>query len=170
MAETRKATRRGTESGSKPTPRAKAKAPASAKGKSSSETYTDPALRDRLKAEIMAGEKGGKAGEWSARKSQLLAAAYKKAGGGYRKPKAQGTEAQKDLKRWTDEEWTTADGKPAVRDGETARYLPEKAWDALTPAQKRATNAKKKAGSRSGKPSVADTKAAKKARKSASEG
>ena len=31
-----------------------------------------------------AGSKGGRAGQWSARKAQMLAAAYKKAGGGYR--------------------------------------------------------------------------------------
>ena len=31
-----------------------------------------------------AGTRGGKAGQWSARKAQLLASEYKKAGGGYR--------------------------------------------------------------------------------------
>ncbi len=46
--------------------------------------YTKPSLRKRLFREIMAGTKGGKAGQWSARKAQLLAARYKKAGGGYR--------------------------------------------------------------------------------------
>ena len=33
---------------------------------------------------IKAGSKGGKPGQWSARKAQLLALRYKKAGGGYR--------------------------------------------------------------------------------------
>ena len=46
--------------------------------------YTKPKLRERIKNRIMAGSKGGKAGQWSARKAQMLAAAYKKAGGGYR--------------------------------------------------------------------------------------
>ena len=46
--------------------------------------YTKPSLRKRLFREIMAGTKGGKAGQWSARKAQLLAVRYKKAGGGYR--------------------------------------------------------------------------------------
>lgn len=46
--------------------------------------YTKPSLRKRLFREIMAGTKGGRAGQWSARKAQLLAARYKKAGGGYR--------------------------------------------------------------------------------------
>ena len=144
----------------------KAKSPNTSQ--SSPETYTDPGLRDRLKAEIMAGEKGGKAGQWSARKSQLLAAAYKKAGGGYKKGKAKKTEGQQDLDRWTSEHWTTADGEPAIRDGETARYLPEKAWDELTPAQKKATDSKKKAASHEGRQFVANTGAAKAARKKAS--
>ena len=46
--------------------------------------YTKPTLRKRLFNEIKAGSKGGKPQEWSARKAQLLAARYKKAGGGYR--------------------------------------------------------------------------------------
>jgi len=46
--------------------------------------YTKPAMRKRLFNSIKAGTKGGKAGQWSARKAQLLAARYKKNGGGYR--------------------------------------------------------------------------------------
>ena len=46
--------------------------------------YTKPALRKRLFSKIKAGTKGGKAGQWSARKAQMLALQYKKAGGGYR--------------------------------------------------------------------------------------
>jgi hypothetical protein len=45
--------------------------------------YTKPAMRKRLFNKIMAGTRGGKAGKWSARKAQLLAMEYKKAGGGY---------------------------------------------------------------------------------------
>jgi hypothetical protein len=45
--------------------------------------YTKPTLRKNLFNKIKAGTKGGKAGQWSARKAQLLASAYKKAGGGY---------------------------------------------------------------------------------------
>ena len=47
--------------------------------------YTKPALRKRLFSKIKAGTKGGKAGQWSARKAQMLALQYKKAGGGHRK-------------------------------------------------------------------------------------
>jgi hypothetical protein len=46
--------------------------------------YTKPELRARLFKKIKAGTKGGDPGEWSARKAQLLAAEYKKAGGSYK--------------------------------------------------------------------------------------
>ena len=46
--------------------------------------YTKPTLRRRLFNEIKRGSKGGAPGQWSARKAQLLAQRYKKAGGGYR--------------------------------------------------------------------------------------
>ncbi|MGB1528345.1 MAG: hypothetical protein ACPG9H_04755 [Candidatus Puniceispirillaceae bacterium] len=46
--------------------------------------YTKPALRKRLFNKIKAGSKGGAAGQWSARKAQMLAKEYKAAGGGYR--------------------------------------------------------------------------------------
>ena len=46
--------------------------------------YTKPALRKRLFNRIKASGKGGKPGQWSARKAQMLAKRYKEAGGGYR--------------------------------------------------------------------------------------
>ncbi len=46
--------------------------------------YTKPELRKRLFKKIKAGSKGGAAGQWSARKAQMLAKAYKAAGGGYK--------------------------------------------------------------------------------------
>ena len=46
--------------------------------------YTKPALRKRLFKKITAGSKGGKPGQWSARKAQMLAKQYKEAGGGYK--------------------------------------------------------------------------------------
>ena len=152
----------GTDSKSQP----KARSPkgTKSKSKSSAETYTDPALRDRLKEEITAGDKGGKPGQWSARKAQLLASEYEKAGGDYKNGKKKKTEAQQHLDQWTDEDWKTSDDKPADRDGGTTRYLPAEAWDKLTPAEKKATNAKKQAGSKKGKQFVANTDEAKEAR------
>jgi hypothetical protein len=46
--------------------------------------YTKPTMRKRLFEKIKAGTKGGKAGQWSARKAQLLAKEYKAKGGGYK--------------------------------------------------------------------------------------
>jgi len=46
--------------------------------------YTKPGMRKALFKKIKAGTKGGDPGEWSARKAQLLANEYKKAGGGYK--------------------------------------------------------------------------------------
>lgn len=46
--------------------------------------YTKPGLRKRIFNRIKAGGKGGRPGQWSARKAQMMAKAYKKAGGGYK--------------------------------------------------------------------------------------
>ena len=46
--------------------------------------YTKPTMRKRLFLRIKEGSKGGAPGQWSARKAQMLARAYKAAGGGYR--------------------------------------------------------------------------------------
>tara|TARA_R100001510_G_C7588904_1_gene159282 strand:- start:548 stop:751 length:204 start_codon:yes stop_codon:yes gene_type:complete len=46
--------------------------------------YTKPEMRKRLFNRIKAGTKGGAAGQWSARKAQMLAKEYKAKGGGYR--------------------------------------------------------------------------------------
>jgi hypothetical protein len=46
--------------------------------------YTKPGMRKALFEKIKAGSKGGDAGEWSARKAQMLAKQYKENGGGYK--------------------------------------------------------------------------------------
>ena len=61
--------------------------PAKKKKKSTvnaSGNYTKPTMRKRLFNQIKAGSKGGRPGQWSARKAQMLAKKYKAAGGGYR--------------------------------------------------------------------------------------
>jgi len=66
--------------------------------------YTKPEMRERLKDRIMAGSKGGKAGEWSARKAQMLAKAYKEKVEVTKEEKAKN---KKILKRWGKEKWMT---------------------------------------------------------------
>lgn len=46
--------------------------------------YTKPEMRKRIFNEVKAGGKGGKPGQWSARKAQMVAKRYKDAGGGYK--------------------------------------------------------------------------------------
>lgn len=46
--------------------------------------YTKPTMRRNLFNKILAGNKGGRSGQWSARKAQMLAKQYKAKGGGYR--------------------------------------------------------------------------------------
>ncbi len=45
--------------------------------------YTKPGMRKQLFERIKAGGKGGRPGQWSARKAQFLAAEYKRQGGRY---------------------------------------------------------------------------------------
>ena len=118
--------------------------------------YTNNALRERIKARVMAGSEGGRPGQWSARKAQLVAVRYRKAGGGYKKGKSP-TKKQRSLKKWTREKWRTSDGKPALRNGKMRRYLPDKVWGRLTPAQRAATNRKKIEGDKKGRQFVANT-------------
>ena len=63
--------------------------------------------------------------------------------------------SQKSLKKWTKEKWKTSDGTPSKG---KKRYLPEKAWAALSPAEKAATNKAKDAGNAKGKQFVKQPK------------
>jgi hypothetical protein len=55
---------------------------------------------------------------------------------------------QQSLKNWSDQKWRTSDGKPSKG---KKRYLPDAAWNALSPAEKAATNKAKSKGNKSGK-------------------
>jgi hypothetical protein len=63
--------------------------------------------------------------------------------------------SQQSLKKWTQEKWRTSDGKPSKG---KKRYLPSAAWNALTPAEKAATNKAKAAGNAKGKQFVKQPK------------
>ena len=68
--------------------------------------YTKPELRERIKDRVMESSKGGKPGQWSARKAQLVAQEYKEAGGEYKGGKGK---KQKALTKWGKEKWQTKD-------------------------------------------------------------
>ena len=62
---------------------------------------------------------------------------------------------QKSLKKWTKQKWRTSDGSKS--EGKK-RYLPDKAWGALSASEKAATNKAKAAGNKKGKQFVAQPK------------
>ena len=111
----------------------------------SSAERSDPALWDRVKHEVTAGDKGGNAGEWSARKAQMAVQRYKAEGGGYKGRK----NADNHLAQWTNEEWGTKSGKASKATGE--RYLPQHARDALSDQDYARSTAKKRADTAKGK-------------------
>ena len=99
---------------------------------------TDPKLWERVKEDVTAGDRGGRPGQWSARKAQMAVQEYKKESGGYIGPKSE----DNSLVRWTEEEWGTKSGNKSIETGE--RYLPKDARDALSPAEYAKTTAKKR--------------------------
>ena len=106
---------------------------------------SDPQLWDKIKQQVTQGDRGGKPGQWSARKAQLAVHDYKAAGGGYKGAKAQDNH----LHQWTEEHWGTKSGKPSAETGE--RYLPEQAREHLTGQEYAQTTAKKRADTKKGK-------------------
>jgi len=62
---------------------------------------------------------------------------------------------QQSLTDWSNQKWRTSDGKPSKG---KKRYLPDAAWNALSPAEKRQTNSAKAKGNKAGKQFVAQPK------------
>jgi len=121
---------------------------------------TDPKLWEKVKKDVTKSDKGGKPGQWSARKAQMASAEYKKEGGGYEGKKSKDNH----LKQWTDEEWGTKSGKESGKTGE--RYLPKKAREEMSDKDYADSTAKKRADAKKGKqfskqPKAAAEKAAK---------
>jgi hypothetical protein len=117
----------------------------------SSAEKTDPSKWKAIVSRVKSSTKGGDPGEWSARKAQLATQQYKKSGGGYKGPKS----SDNSLAKWTDQKWRTSDNTPS--EGKK-RYLPDKAWGALSSGEKAATNRAKAAGNKAGKQFVAQPK------------
>lgn len=110
---------------------------------------SDPGKWKRIVASVKASDKGGKPGQWSARKAQLATQKYKSAGGGYKGPKS----SSNSLAKWTKEEWGTRSGKPSTQGPKATgeRYLPKAARNKLTAAEYAATTRAKREGTRAGK-------------------
>ena len=63
--------------------------------------------------------------------------------------------SQQSLKNWGAQKWRTSDGKPSKG---KKRYLPDAAWNALSPSEKAATNKAKAKGNKKGKQFVKQPK------------
>jgi hypothetical protein len=63
--------------------------------------------------------------------------------------------SQADLVKWGREKWRTSDGKPSKG---KKRYLPDAAWESLSPGEKAATNRAKAKGNAQGKQFVKQPK------------
>lgn len=106
---------------------------------------TDPKLWEQVKKQVTASDKGGKPGQWSARKAQLATQEYKREGGDYEGEKS----ADNHLQQWQEEDWGTKSGGKSGETGE--RYLPKKAREHLTADEYRRTTEKKRADTRKGR-------------------
>ena len=102
----------------------------------------------RIVASVKSGSAGGRPGQWSARKAQLATARYKKAGGGYKGKKS----VSNKLSKWSKQKWDyVSKGDKKKPKSKRGRYLPESVRKSLSPAEKAATNRKKRAASAKGK-------------------
>jgi hypothetical protein len=107
-------------------------------------TRTDEPLWKYIVQEVKKSSKGGKPGQWSARKAQLCVKLYKEAGGGYVGKKT----SDNALTKWTKEDWRTKSGKASLKTGE--RYLPAKAIESLTEEEYAETTRAKRRGLKRG--------------------
>lgn len=106
----------------------------------------DPALWKRIVAKYKRGTKGGKAGQWSARKAQLATLDYqsrfpsKRAAYVGKKPRSNS------LKVWTDQKWGTRSGRNSIqgRNASGERYLDRRSLKSLTAAEYKRTTAVKR--------------------------
>lgn len=114
---------------------------------------SNPKLWEQAKAQA----KSKIGGKHSARAMQLAGKIYKEKGGSYSGAK---TKAQKDLSKWTKEDWGTKSGKPSTQGPKATgeRYLPKKARESLSSKEYAATTRAKRKGTKEGKQFVAQPK------------
>ena len=124
-----------------------------------SATKTKPKLWKRIVSSVKSGSKGGRPGQWSARKAQIATARYKKAGGGYRGKKSSSNK----LSKWSKQKWDyVSKGDKKKPKSKRGRYLPKSVRQSLTPSQKAAENRRKRKATRSGKVRAKYSKAVRK--------
>jgi hypothetical protein len=99
---------------------------------------TNSKLWHKIVSRVKSGSKGGKTGQWSARKAQLAVKLYKSKGGKYSGKKSK----KNSLSKWTREKWRTKSGRKSLVTGE--RYLPSKAIKRLSNKEYSLTSRKKR--------------------------
>ena len=112
---------------------------------STSAKKTDPELWEKVKTDVTQGDKGGRPGQWSARKAQMAVQEYKHEGGGYEGKKSEDNH----LVQWQEEDWGTKSGHPSGETGE--RYLPKEARAQLTKEEYKRTSDKKRRDTKRGR-------------------
>lgn len=103
---------------------------------------TNEKLWRRIVSKVRGSSKGGKTGQWSARKAQLAVYMYKKAGGGYKGRRS----SKNSLTKWTRQKWRTKSGKNSIVGPKATgeRYLPEKAIRRLSKKEYTSTSRAKR--------------------------
>jgi hypothetical protein len=83
---------------------------------------TNEKLWKKVVSGVKRSNKGGKPGQWSARKAQLAVFLYKKKNGKYRGEKSRSNS----LSKWTKQRWRTRSGRNSVvgKNATGERYLP----------------------------------------------
>ena len=112
-------------------------------------TKSQPKKWKQIVSRVKASGKGGKPGQWSARKAQRAVQQYKASGGGYKGAKS----SNNSMSKWTKEKWGTKSGKNSTqgKDATGERYLPEKKRQKLTKKEYAATSRKKREDTKKGK-------------------
>ena len=110
---------------------------------------TNPKLWKKIVSQVKKSGKGGKPGQWSARKAQLSVQKYKAKGGGYKGKKSRSNS----LVKWTREDWGTKSGRPSIQGPRATgeRYLPRKARRSLTKKEYARTTRSKRRSLKKGK-------------------
>jgi len=125
---------------------------------------TDPGGKDIKRGdEDKDGDGENEIENWSARAAQIASNKCKNPSYGTGKSKKNESldEAEGGLKAWEKENWVHSDGTPCGggdKDGSESRCKPKSKWKTMSKKEKKADNAKKKAGTKAGKQHVPATK------------
>ena len=116
------------------------------KSRTSTAKKTDPVRWDKIVKRLKRSSKGGRPGEWSARKAQFAVSEYKKEMKSIGKKPYRGRKSRSNsLSRWTRQKWDYVDPKDKKKKrSQRGRYFPESVRRKLSKREKRLTNKRKR--------------------------